>query len=197
MGKKLSEMTLEELWELFPISLVEHKAEWKDYYLEMEDYLKRGLKNVFRISHIGSTAVKDIWSKDIVDILVEIEPSESLEKTADVIEELGFIRMSSSQSRISFNMGYTEKGLAEKVYHLHLRYAGDNDELYFRDYLNEHPECAKEYEQMKPELWKRFKHDRDGYTKAKTDFVKKCTEKAKKDFSGRYQPKSGSFCFPL
>ena len=28
MGKELSEMTLEELWELFPIVLVEHNDKW-------------------------------------------------------------------------------------------------------------------------------------------------------------------------
>ena len=31
-------------------------------------------------------------------------------------------------------------GFADKVYHIHLRYAGDNNELYFRDYLNEQAE---------------------------------------------------------
>ncbi len=30
MGKELSEMTLEELWELFPISLVARDDRWKD-----------------------------------------------------------------------------------------------------------------------------------------------------------------------
>lgn len=29
MNKELSEITLEELWELFPFSLVEHKGTWK------------------------------------------------------------------------------------------------------------------------------------------------------------------------
>lgn len=28
MPKKLSDMTLEELWQLFPIILTEHKEEW-------------------------------------------------------------------------------------------------------------------------------------------------------------------------
>ena len=28
------------------------------------------------------------------------------------------------------------------------KYTGDNDELYFRDYLNEHPRIAKEYEAL-------------------------------------------------
>ncbi len=36
MGKKLSEMTLEELWELFPISLTAHKERWAQDYREME-----------------------------------------------------------------------------------------------------------------------------------------------------------------
>ena len=65
------------------------------------------------------------------------------------------------------------QGFAEKVFHLHLRYYGDNDEVYFRDYLNEHAEIAKLYEEMKLNLWKQYEHDRDGYTEAKREFVKK------------------------
>ena len=34
MSKSLSEMTLEELWELFPIILSEHKNCWGDWYEE-------------------------------------------------------------------------------------------------------------------------------------------------------------------
>jgi GrpB-like predicted nucleotidyltransferase (UPF0157 family) len=71
------------------------------------------------------------------------------------------------------------QGFAEKVFHLHLRYYGDNDEVYFRDYLNEHAEIAKLYEEMKLNLWKQYEHDRDGYTEAKREFVKKYTEIAK------------------
>ena len=63
---------------------------------------------------------------------------------------------------------------------------GDNDELFFRDYLNEHEEIAKEYEVLKLSLWKEFEHDRDGYTNAKTNFIKKYTNLAKCRYSGRY-----------
>ncbi len=34
MAKKLSEMTLKELWELFSIKLTEHNVCWKEYYAE-------------------------------------------------------------------------------------------------------------------------------------------------------------------
>ena len=34
MSKQLSEMTLEELWELFPIILSEHRDIWDSWYDE-------------------------------------------------------------------------------------------------------------------------------------------------------------------
>lgn len=57
---------------------------------------------------------------------------------------------------------------------------------FFRDYLNEHKGIAKEYEALKLSLWKRFEHDRDGYTNAKTEFIKKYTDLAKSEYKGRY-----------
>ena len=63
---------------------------------------------------------------------------------------------------------------------------GDNDELYFRDYLNEHPQIAKEYEALKLELWKRYEHDRDAYTDAKTAFIRKLTAEARRVYGDRY-----------
>lgn len=67
--------------------------------------------------------------------------------------------MNTSKNRISMNKGYTEKGFAEKVYHLHIRLPHDHDELYFLSYLQMHPASAKEYETLKLHLWKRYPHD--------------------------------------
>lgn len=194
MKKNLSEMTLEELWNLFPIFLTSHKNCWKNYYREMEDRICSELPEIqiVRISHIGSTAIGNIQAKDIVDILLEVSPSEDLENAAKAVESIGFTKMSSSEKRYSFNWGYTEDGFADKVYHLHLRYDGDNDELYFRNYMNEHPLQAKEYERLKLDLWKKYEHDRDGYTNAKAAFVKKYTAEAKEKYKNRYSFKSGS-----
>lgn len=188
MGKELSEMTLEELWDLFPIFLVAHNDKWNTYYEEIEIILKNILSEcpIERISHIGSTAISGIWAKDIVDILIEVSKDSDMENTAKVMEENGFIRMSTEMGRISFNRGYTKDGFADKVFHVHLRYTGDNDELYFRDYLNEHTQIAKEYETIKLHLWKRFKHNRDAYTNAKTEFIRKWTSEAKKVYTGKY-----------
>ena len=187
MGKKLSEMTLEELWQLFPIFLTEHKEDWKCWYLEEERLLKKIIFGSCRISHIGSTAIKNIWAKPIVDILVELPTNCNLQDYKEILTNKGYICMSQSEERISFNKGYTEDGFAERVFHLHLRYAGDNDELYFRDYLVEHFDVAKKYEELKLSLWKKYEHDRDGYTQAKTEFIKEITNLAKILYNGRYE----------
>ena len=188
MGKDLSEMTLEELWELFPIFLVAHDDRWKGNYNEIEKSLRGLLSDqpIVRISHIGSTAIQGIWAKNIIDVMVEISQIAEMKDVAQILEQNGFIIMSSEANRISLNKGYTENGFADKVYHIHLRYAGDNDELYFRDYLNEHPDVAKEYETLKLRLWKQFEHNRDAYTDAKTDYISKWTAEARKEYGDKY-----------
>ena len=188
MGKALSELTLDELWELFPIFLVPHDDRWKDSFNEIEETLTGLLADqpIVRISHIGSTAIQRIWAKNIVDVMVEIPQNVDMKDMARILEQNGFIIMSAEADRISLNKGYTENGFADKVYHIHLRYAGDNDELYFRDYLNEHSDVAKEYEALKLRLWKQYEHNRDAYTNAKTDFIKRWTAEARRDYGNRY-----------
>lgn len=187
MKKSLSEMTLEELWELFPIVLSEHKDCWADWYAEEEKRIRGFLPMPdARINHIGSTAIRDIWAKPTVDILLEIPETASMDDVKAVLTGNGYSCMSEGRRRKSFNRGYTSEGFAERVFHLHLRYCGDNDELYFRDYLNDHHEIAGEYEQLKLGLWKRYEHDRDGYTEAKTDFIRQQTAEARKVYAGRY-----------
>ena len=40
MGKELSDMTPEELWELFPVSLVPPDGRWESRYNEIEASIK-------------------------------------------------------------------------------------------------------------------------------------------------------------
>ena len=172
-------MTLEELWRLFPVILTEYKDCWEEFYAEQAVELEKLLPKGTKINHIGSTAIKGIRAKPIVDILVEVGETVNLSEVGEILQGNGWIKMSEGRRRMSFNKGYTEEGFAEKVYHLHLRYSGDDDEIYFRDYLIAHPEIAKKYEALKLELWKEFEHDRDGYTEAKSGFVRKYTALAK------------------
>ena len=94
MCKALSEMTLEELWELFPIILTEHQEIWVEWYAEEQQRLVSFLppKNI-RISHIGSTAINNIWAKPIIDILVELPKFLPMESVKEILSQNGYICM--------------------------------------------------------------------------------------------------------
>ena len=185
----LLRMSLAELWELFPIILSPFNPLWKEWFEEEKSFLQQRLPSdkVLRISHIGSTAIGEIWAKPIIDILVEVEHTASLLQIKEILLQAGYLCMNESPTRISFNKGYTLQGFSDKIFHLHLRYWGDNDELYFRDYLQEHLLVARQYEVLKISLWKPYEHDRDAYTAHKTNFVRKYTQIAKELYKGRYE----------
>lgn len=61
-------------------------------------------------------------------------------------------------------------------------------ELYFRNYLLEYKEVADEYGKLKLGLIDKYKHNRDGYTCAKSDFILKYTKMAKEKYGDRYNP---------
>ena len=188
MSKELSEMSNEELWELFPIILSEHKSEWFSEYTKEAKYLVEniGKENVIRISHYGSTSIKGLLAKPTIDILLEITELADKDRQAfiDKVISLGYnytYQPSNPLPHMMFMKGYTPRGFEGQVYHLHVRYRGDWDELYFCAYLRKHPEVAKEYGDLKLRLIKDFKHDRDGYTNAKTEFIRKYTLLARKE----------------
>ena len=193
--KPLSEMSLEELWNLFPVILKEYNSACKDWYAEEKANLEKviGTQYIRRINHIGSSSIAGLIGKPIVDILLEID------KDHDIIEQLkktlldaGWLLMSSEiepNLKISFNKGYTPNGFADKVYHLHVRHFGNWNELYFRDYLSDHEDVSIEYGNLKLSLLKEFEHNRDGYTDAKSDFINKYSKIAKQLYQNRYQTK--------
>lgn len=179
--KDLKDMTLEELWELFPIVLEPYDENWRRWGWE-EIVLLEGIlgDKCTSINHIGSTAICGIMAKPIVDVLVEVAESVELAEVRKLMESAGYICMSEGRERMSFNKGYTPSGYAERVFHIHVRREGDNDEVAFRDYLRANGKAAREYEALKMSLLPRYMHDRDGYTAAKGEMVRRLTEEAKR-----------------
>ena len=95
MSPSLEEMSLEELWQLFPIFLKEHQAEWKDWYEEERLRLLSFLpaNQLVRISHIGSTSIETIWAKPIVDIMLEIPIETDMAIIRDLLLQNGYLLM--------------------------------------------------------------------------------------------------------
>lgn len=191
MSKELSKMTNEELWELFPIILTGHNPIWKENYCKEKLIIENavGLNNIVRVNHFGSTSIRNLIAKPTIDILLEIQDETDIEKLISNMTSNGYIysgQPNNPAPHMMFMKGYTPQGFQGQVFHIHVRYSRDWDELYFRDYLSEHPEIADQYGQLKLELKKKYEHDRDGYTHAKSSFIKHITKLAREEIGSRY-----------
>ena len=132
--KRLEDMTLEELWQLFPIILTPPNPHWSQWAADEMTYLKQTLGNsVTDIHHIASTSIKGILAKPIIDLIAETDNVDKFEHLKRKIIDAGYICMNESKSRLDFNKGYTPAVFADKVSQLHLGLTGDNYDIDFRD----------------------------------------------------------------
>lgn len=187
MRQDFSNVSEKELSKLFPIILETHKTKWRDYYLMEKEFLQSVFgENLVRINHIGSSYIPGLIAKPTIDILLEITMDTDLSVITDRMQDEGYCVNTPKSDLIMYIKGYTPNGFEGQCVHIHVRYGGDWDELYFRDYLILHPEVALEYGRLKLVLKDQFTYDRDGYTEAKGDFIRKYSECARSEFPDRY-----------
>jgi GrpB-like predicted nucleotidyltransferase (UPF0157 family) len=163
------------------VELFDHDILWE----KIADETIKELKNLFGniavdIQHIGSTAIKNIKAKPIIDIVVGIDDFNSLDKIIDKLAKNGiFYRPFLPDDRI-FIIGDMEN--ETRTHHIHVViYNGEewNNQINFRDYMNNNITEVKNYEKLKIELERSNKLDRENYTKGKEDYIKKIIGKAK------------------
>lgn len=204
MKKKVSELSVEEFKKVFPIILKEHNSSYKEWYENEKQNILKAVKaeDIARINHIGSSAVEGLIAKPTIDILLEIDGCCNVTKLVEDLKAIGYgdeiFTRSDEPMRLLLGKGYSSDGYAEKVYHLHVRYLGNWDELYFRDFLIANPDVATEYGKLKINILKDIEKgiierlpngNRNGYSQAKLEFVKKYTNSAKQEFHDRYKPR--------
>lgn len=188
MVKRIFETDEERQSKIYPIILSEYNPAWAEWFMEEKTNLERliGVENIARISHFGSTSVPGLAAKPTVDILLEISESTNADNLITALSSPEYICLNppdvpTAPPHLMFLKGYLPDGFAEKVYHIHVRYLGDPDEFYFRDYLIAHAEVAAEYAELKRRLFQDYERDRGGYTEAKTNFIRSITRKAKEE----------------
>lgn len=188
MGKKINDLSPQELGKLFPIEIVPYNPNWIKLFEKEKEILIQTLGNsvALQIEHFGSTSVPHLASKPTIDILVEI-PFLTNELKKCIIEKMKSIsykyiwRTDDKIPYMMFTKGYHITGIKGQTYHIHM---GDRnhslwDRISFRDYLRQNQTICREYENLKYKLATKYKFDRDGYTMAKTDFITNITSLAK------------------
>jgi GrpB-like predicted nucleotidyltransferase (UPF0157 family) len=171
-----------ELGRRFPIYLVQYDPEWPLLYEREAELLRSNLppEALIRLEHYGSTAIPGLAAKPTIDIMAEVVSFESAEEICiPILERLGYGH-NWYNGHIACFKGYypVEEPLK---YHIHMAPSGHAiwDGLLFRDYLKEHADVAKEYEELKHRLAETYHYDREGYTDAKGEFVRDVIGKAR------------------
>ena len=163
------------------VYLEPHQTEWESTAEETIQTLKSILGSIAAdIQHIGSTSIRTISAKPIIDIAVAVNDFDDILSKRDELERNGIIyRFQESTKQLLFVMGDFEKDT--RSHHIHIvLYDSDewNNYINFRDYLNSNIKAAREYESVKLRLAEQYSNDRIAYTDGKQEVIDKLLEKA-------------------
>lgn len=160
------------------IRIIPHDLTWAKLFEEGAKTLKQLFPEA-QVEHIGSTSVAGLDAKPIIDIMLGVKSLNGV-GIIEKLESLGYEHWKEDtfqHERLFFTKWDSEK--KNRLMHVHTTVVGSgfwNDQLKFRDILRSQPEVAHEYAILKKGLAERFKNDRDGYTEAKTEFIRKTLE---------------------
>jgi GrpB-like predicted nucleotidyltransferase (UPF0157 family) len=127
------------------------------------------------IEHIGSTSVPGLSAKPVIDLVIEVSDIEDAKNAITPLEAIGYSywRANPDEKHLYFVKGLPPIG-AGRTHHVHFFEADRfNEHVLFRDILRKNAALAEEYQTLKTKLAKQFKHDREAYTDAKTDFIQR------------------------
>lgn len=158
-----------------PVRLVPYDPSWPEKFGAERAALERAIGAWANggIHHVGSTAVPGLEAKPIVDILVGVDSLEASRGCLGPLAELDYLYAPYRPDEMHW---FCKPHPSRRTHHLHLVPTESKrfrDELEFRDCLLADPGLADEYAALKRTLAMRFAEDREAYTEAKTDFIRR------------------------
>lgn len=159
------------------VKLLEHNPEWAKIAAGTIEELWALFGSMAKdIQHVGSTAIKGIKAKPIIDIAVAVDSFDEVENRIPYLEKHGFSKSTRQPLRGDMLIVDGDERSHSRTHHIHIVLAVSmqwKNYICFRDYLNAVSVVAEEYEVMKTELaWKHPK-DRKAYTEGKNAFMEK------------------------
>ena len=156
----------------YEVRLEEHSEQWKVLFEETEAEIRRILgANVMDVQHIGSTAIKGIVAKPILDVAVTVHQLTAIDFCG--MECFGYkSRGEAGVPGRSYFAKYRDEEIT--THHIHCYEQGNSNllaNLAFRDFLIANPVYGRQYSDLKLYLAEQYANDRATYTNEKTDFI--------------------------
>jgi len=158
------------------VKLVPHDDSWSIIFEETKKELLNLIGHlILDIQHVGSTSIKNIKAKPIIDVVILVDNLNVINQMINILEKNGYEYRGDGGD----DGGYLFVKCSEpdiRTNHIHIVQKNDiqwDNYLYFRDKLNSDQQIAKQYNNLKEQLENKYKDNRKEYTKAKNDFINK------------------------
>ncbi|MBI1884852.1 MAG: GrpB family protein [Chloroflexi bacterium] len=164
-----------------PVVVVPYDPRWPRRYEEERARILGVLAHVrIDVEHVGSTAVPGLGAKPVVDILIGLRELADGERWVKPLEGLGYEYK--GELGIPGRLYFRRLVRRRRAYQVHMVEKGSafwERHLLFRNYLRDHPARARKYYELKVRLAEQYGTDREGYTEAKTDFIRSVEAEAR------------------
>lgn len=166
------------------VELEEFSLEWAKEYEKEEKLLKEVLGDIIKeIYHVGSTSIKGLKAKPIIDILLVIDSLSKIEEIEKILVNYGYTNMGCQgiEGRYFFPKGSDDA----RTHYVHIVEPKSDtyyNQLLFKRYLLDHKEYIDEYCNLKQELALKYADDRKKYTASKSSFINNVINLAKKEY---------------
>lgn len=170
------------------VKLVAHDPKWAEYFSEEKQLLSKILgAKVLDIRHIGSTSIAGMPAKPILDILAAVTTLADVQSFVRDLNKIGY--EDKGDGGVSGRRFFVKGGEARRTHHLNFCEMNSffwRSHLAFCDYLERHPDVARQYSELKRRLADRFPNDRGAYTAGKQEFVRSALTRAMNSSTDSY-----------
>lgn len=159
------------------VTLVPYDVEWESKYEQERDLLMSIIgEQIIALEHFGSTAIKGIKTKPVIDILIGVETLADVERfdlkalSQEKYYQLGQVEI---EDKVVFAK-FPALPDTRRTHYLHVvEYEGTwwKSHIGFRNALRNDRALAKEYEQLKKKLAAQYPNNVRAYTEGKEEWI--------------------------
>lgn len=163
------------------VAVEPYNEEWERASKEIITKLREILQDdAVDIQHIGSTAIRGIVAKPIIDIAVGVRNFERIMAHNEELKANGIVyQRQDHPGQHLYVCGDEKTDIRTHFVHVVIwKQKAWNDYLNMRDYLNCHKEKAKEYSDLKKKLASIYPQDRQAYTNGKSMLIESILQSA-------------------
>ena len=153
----------------------------KKLYNKILKELRNNIDINITIDHVGSTAIPNMYGKNIIDILIGVENDNEFDKIKNILENNGYYASPKKNNIYQFFASTKDETKSGDIHiHLVIKDTGRYKEfLTLKKYLLSNKEEVNNYSNFKLNIIKKGINNREEYKRIKSEYVSDLIERAK------------------